>query len=133
MIKISDQPNRVALDVNSTHLCENGTHCSAEVTVGCLYQFTCNASGSNPASNIMWLIKTKNRRGMGETEIPADWSQSRQDENRDWETWSQIKLQILPEDRHSSVVCRVMSPHDAMVFMEIVMKFQVADEPGKYQ
>ena len=69
---------------------------------------------------------------MGETEIPADWSQSRQDENRDWETWSQINLQILPEDRHSSVVCRVMFPDDTL-YEEIVMKLHVTDEPGRWQ
>ena len=127
----TDPPILMTLAVNSTQVCESTTDCSADVTIGRHYQFTCNASGSNPASNITWLINIKGRWGMEQREIPADWSQSRLDENRDWETWSQIKLQILPEDRHGSVVCRVMSPDDAMVLKEIVLKLQVQDEPGK--
>ncbi|XP_038054301.1 uncharacterized protein LOC119726620 [Patiria miniata] len=102
--------------------------CSADVTVGRYYRFTCNASGSNPASNITWLINTKGRWGTTQREIPADWSRSHQAEtDTDWETSSYINLQILPEDRHGSVACRVMYLDEKTVFREIVMKLQVVE------
>ncbi|XP_022088373.1 uncharacterized protein LOC110978043 isoform X2 [Acanthaster planci] len=125
----ADPPNSVTLDINSTHSCDSETNCSADVTIGHHYRFTCNASGSNPASIIRWSINTTGRWGMEHREIPADRSQSGQDENRDWKTSSQFHLQILPEDHHSSIVCRVMFPDDTTMFTEIVMKLQVTDEP----
>ncbi|XP_022088340.1 uncharacterized protein LOC110978022 [Acanthaster planci] len=122
--------NHVSLDMNSTKYCDSDMDCSADVTIGRHYRFTCNASGSNPASTILWLISTKGHRGVCLTEIPSDWSQSGQDENADWDTSSQINLQILPEDRHSSIVCRVMFPSNKTLFTEIAVKLQVRNEPG---
>ncbi|XP_038061680.1 uncharacterized protein LOC119732289 [Patiria miniata] len=121
-------PNGVTLDVNSTHSCESDSMCSADVTVGRYYRFTCNASGSNPASNITWLINTKGRWGTTQREIPADRSRCRQAEtDTDWDTSSHINLQILLEDRHGSVACRVMFLDASTVFREIVMTLQVVE------
>ncbi|XP_038056927.1 fibroblast growth factor receptor 4-like [Patiria miniata] len=122
-------PSAVTLHVNTTHSCESDTECSADVTIGSRYRFACNASGSNPASNITWLINTKARSGMGQTEISPDWSQSRQDEtNEDWETSSRIDLQILPEHHQGSITCRAMFPDGGTVFREITVKLNVDDK-----
>ncbi|XP_038057626.1 tyrosine kinase receptor Cad96Ca-like [Patiria miniata] len=121
-------PSAVTLHVNTTHSCESETECSADVTIGSRYRFACNASGSSPASNITWLINTKARSGMGQTEISPDWSQSRQDEtNEDWETSSRIDLQILPEHHQGSITCRAMFPVGGTVFREITVKL-IADD-----
>ncbi|XP_022106395.1 angiopoietin-1 receptor-like isoform X2 [Acanthaster planci] len=104
-IEFTDLPNNVTLEVNTTHFCESDKACRADVTIGRTYQFTCNASGSNPASNITWLI-TMN--GPGETEersIPADWSRSQKHENTSWDTSSQMNLQVF--SHHKKISCRV--------------------------
>ncbi|XP_038057167.1 tyrosine-protein kinase transmembrane receptor Ror-like [Patiria miniata] len=124
----SDPPSAVTLHVNTTHSCESDTECSADVTIGSRYRFACNASGSSPASNITWLINTKARSGMGQTEISPDWSQSRQGEtNEDWETSSRIDLQILPEHHQGSIACRATFPDGGTVFREITVKL-IADD-----
>ncbi|XP_038048953.1 uncharacterized protein LOC119722718 [Patiria miniata] len=65
---------------------------------------------------------------MGQTEIPPDWSQSRQDEsNEDWETSSRIDLQILPEHHQGSITCRAMFPDGGTVFREMTVKL-IADD-----
>ncbi|XP_022082668.1 tyrosine kinase receptor Cad96Ca-like isoform X2 [Acanthaster planci] len=119
-------PYSVTLDVNSTQACASDTGCSAVVKIGRYYRFTCNASGSNPASNITWLITTKGQRGMEQRKVPADWSQSRQDESMDWDTSSQINLQI--PNSITRITCRVF-PDDT--FKEISMKLVVNNHHGK--
>ncbi|XP_038058168.1 tyrosine kinase receptor Cad96Ca-like [Patiria miniata] len=120
-------PSSVTLQVNTTHSCESETVCSADVTIGSRYRFICNASGSNPTSNITWLIKTK-------TEILPDGPQLRQEEaNGDWEASSEIHLQTRPEHRLGNITCRVMCPDGGTVFREIVMELIVNDKLDELQ
>ena len=121
---ISDPPNRVVLDVNSSQICDGHTDCTAEVVIGHSYRFTCNASGSHPASRITWLVDTQGRRGVVRSEIVPHSSHSHQDEDKDWDTSSQILLQILPTLNSSSVTCRVLFP-DNNTYEEISVKLKL--------